>query len=113
MEILSADEHGVRTLRLIGNFEPFEVARFEALIDESIAAGHVQIVIDAAHVQLVCSAALSAFLRAQVILSECGGDLVFAQLPHFATTLFHTLGLDRRIHCTDTVAQGAEFYAAS
>ena len=112
MELLAADERGVRTLRLIGNFEPTDVARFEAVIEKSIEEGHVQLVVDAAHVQLVCSAALSAFLRAQAMLSGCDGDLVFAQLPHFATTLFRTLGLDRRIHCTDTLAQGAEFYAA-
>lgn len=112
MELLAADDNGVRTLRLLGNFEPTDVVRFEALVEQAVAEGHTRIVVDAAHVKLVCSAALSAFLRGQERLVEAGGDLVMAGMPHFAAELFQTLGLDRRIQCVETLQEASAIHNA-
>jgi anti-anti-sigma factor len=110
MELLATDADGVQTLRLVGNFEPTDVGRFESKIRRAIEGGCVRVVVDATDVQLVCSAALSAFLRAHVELRSREGDLVMAGLPSFAMELFETLGLDRRIPCYATVDLATEAF---
>ena len=113
MELLAADDQGVRVLRLLGSFEYTDAPRFSALVEESIEAGHTRLVVDAEHMRLVCSAAFSALLQARSRLDELGGGLVIAALPPFASEIFRTLGLDRKITSFETVAEGVAFHDAA
>lgn len=101
MEILKSDEDGIQVLHLVGNFDTTDVETFHAHVEESIDQQRFRVLVDAGQMRFINSTALGSLIRAQKRLQQYGGDLAIAALPSFASGVFKTLGLDRKIRCFD------------
>ena len=109
MEILSATEEGIRFLGFVGAFDTPEVEGFQAHVDGSIDEQLFKIVINLGQMSFINSTALGALIRAQKRLNQYGGDLALAEPSAFATGVFKTLGIDRKIRCFKSEAEGVEY----
>ncbi len=101
MDIVSSHEDGIQTLTLVGNFDTTDVDTFHAHVEESIDQQAFRVLVDAGQMRFINSTALGSLIRAQKRLQQYGGDLAIALLPSFASGVFKTLGLDRKIRCFD------------
>lgn len=109
MEILRSDEDGIRTLRLVGNFDTTDVETFHAHVEEALDGQCFRVLVDAADMRFINSTALGSLIRAQKRLQQYGGDLAISSLPSFAGRVFKTLGLDRKIRCFEAAAEAASY----
>lgn len=109
MEILSATEDGVRYLGFVGAFDTPEVDGFQAHVDSAIDEQIFKIVINLGQMSFINSTALGALIRAQKRLNQYGGDLALAEPSPFASGVFKTLGIDRKIRCFAAEAQAVEY----
>lgn len=109
MEILSATEEGVRYLGFVGAFDTPEVDGFQAHVDSAIDEQIFKIVINLGQMSFINSTALGALIRAQKRLNQYGGDLALAEPSAFASGVFKTLGIDRKIRCFAAEAQAVEY----
>ena len=109
MEILSSHAGGIQALHLIGNFDATAVETFRAHVEESIDARRFRVLVDAEQVRFINLAAFRSLIRAQKRLQQYGGDLAIATLPSFASGVFKTVGLDRKIRCFDAADQAQEY----
>jgi anti-anti-sigma factor len=109
MEILSATEDGVRFLGFVGAFDTPEVDGFQAHVDSAIDEQVFKVVINLGQMSFINSTALGALIRAQKRLNQYGGDLALAEPSAFATGVFKTLGIDRKIKCFKSEAEAVEY----
>jgi anti-anti-sigma factor len=109
MEILSATEDGVRFLGFVGAFDTPEVEAFQAHVDSSIDEQLFKVVINLGQMSFINSTALGALIRAQKRLNQYGGDIALAEPSAFASGVFKTLGIDRKIRCFPTEAEAVEY----
>jgi len=109
MEILSATEDGVRFLGFVGAFDTPEVDGFQAHVDSSIDEQVFKVVINLGQMSFINSTALGALIRAQKRLNQYGGDLALAEPSAFASGVFKTLGIDRKIKCFKSEAEAVEY----
>ena len=109
MEILSATEDGVRFLGFVGAFDTPEVDSFQAHVDAAIDEQVFKVVINLAQMSFINSTALGALIRAQKRLNQYGGDLAMAEPSAFASGVFKTLGIDRKIKCFGSEADSVEY----
>jgi anti-anti-sigma factor len=109
MEILSATEDGVRFLGFVGAFDTPEVDGFQAHVDSAIDEQVFKVVINLGQMSFINSTALGALIRAQKRLNQYGGDLALAEPSAFATGVFKTLGIDRKIRCFKSEAEAVEY----
>ena len=109
MEILSATEEGVRFLGFVGAFDTPEVDAFQAHVDSAIDEQVFKVVINLGQMSFINSTALGALIRAQKRLNQYGGDLALAEPSAFATGVFKTLGIDRKIRCFKSEAEAVEY----
>jgi len=109
MEILRSDDDGIRILRLVGNFDTRDVETFHAHVEEAIDAQYFRVLVDAEQMRFINSTALGSLIRAQKRLQQYGGDLAICALPSFASGVFKTLGLDRKIRCFDGSEQASSY----
>ncbi len=99
MEILSATDDGIHVLHLVGNFDTTDVDTFHAHIEGAVDNQQFKVLVDTSQMKFINSTALGSLIRAQKRLQQYGGDLAVAELPTFASGVFKTLGLDRKIRC--------------
>jgi anti-anti-sigma factor len=109
MEILRSDDDGIRTLRLVGNFDTTDVETFHAHIEEAIDEQCFRVLVDSEQMRFINSTALGSLIRAQKRLQQYGGDLAICALPSFAGRVFKTLGLDRKIRCFDSDGEASNY----
>lgn len=109
MEILSSYADGIQSLHLVGNFDTTDVETFHAHVEESIDGQKFRVLVDAEQMRFINSTALGSLIRAQKRLQQYGGDLAIANLPSFASGVFKTLGLDRKIRCFDAADQATDY----
>jgi anti-anti-sigma factor len=109
MEILSATEEGVRYLGFVGAFDTPEVDSFQAHIDSSIDEQFFKVVINLGRMTFINSTALGALIRAQKRLNQYGGDLALAEPSSFASGVFKTLGIDRKIKTFTNESDAVEY----
>jgi len=109
MEILSATEEGVRFLGFVGAFDTPEVDSFQAHVDSAIDEQVFKVVINLGRMSFINSTALGALIRAQKRLNQYGGDLALAEPSAFASGVFKTLGIDRKIKCFPAEAAAVEY----
>jgi len=109
MEILSATEDGVRFLGFVGAFDTPEVDGFQAHVDSAIDEQVFKVVINLGQMSFINSTALGALIRAQKRLNQYGGDLALAEPSAFASGVFKTLGIDRKIKCFKSEAESVEY----
>ena len=109
MEILSATEEGVRFLGFVGAFDTPEVDAFQAHVDGAIDEQVFKVVINLGQMSFINSTALGALIRAQKRLNQYGGDLALAEPSAFASGVFKTLGIDRKIKCFASEAASVEY----
>jgi anti-anti-sigma factor len=109
MEILSATEDGIRYLGFVGAFDTPEVDAFQAHVDSAIDEQLFKVVINLGRMSFINSTALGALIRAQKRLNQYGGDLALAEPSTFATGVFKTLGIDRKIKCFPAEADAVEY----
>jgi anti-sigma B factor antagonist len=109
MEILSATEEGIRFLGFVGAFDTPEVDGFQAHVDSAIDEQLFKVVINLGQMSFINSTALGALIRAQKRLNQYGGDLALAEPSSFATGVFKTLGIDRKIKCFGNEADAVEY----
>ncbi len=109
MEILSATEEGVRFLGFVGAFDTPEVDAFQAHVDSAIDEQVFKVVINLARMSFINSTALGALIRAQKRLNQYGGDLALAEPSAFASGVFKTLGIDRKIKCFAAESAAVEY----
>src|SRR5210317_1421282 len=99
MEILSAFDDGIHVLHLVGNFDTTDVDTFHAHIEGAVDNQQFKVLVDTSQMRFINSTALGSLIRAQKRMQQYGGDLAVAELPSFASGVFKTLGLDRKIRC--------------
>jgi len=109
MEILSATEDGVRFLGFVGAFDTPEVDGFQAHVDSAIDEQVFKVVINLGQMSFINSTALGALIRAQKRLNQYGGDLALAEPSAFASGVFKTLGIDRKIKCFKSEAEAVDY----
>lgn len=109
MEILRSTEGDIVQLYFEGDFDIPDVDDFEAHVDEAVEAQRFKLLVDGTRMRLINSTAIQALLRAQSRLKEGGGDLAVAGISPFITSVFATLGIDRRIRCFPGEAQALEW----
>lgn len=109
MEILSATEDGVRFLGFVGAFDTPEVEGFQAHVDSAIDEQVFKVVINLGQMSFINSTALGALIRAQKRLNQYGGDLALAEPSAFASGVFKTLGIDRKIKCFKSESESVEY----
>jgi anti-anti-sigma factor len=109
MEILNATEEGIRYLGFVGAFDTPEVDAFQAHVDSAIDEQFFKVVINLGRMTFINSTALGALIRAQKRLNQYGGDLALAEPSAFASGVFKTLGIDRKIKCFSAEADAVEY----
>lgn len=109
MEILSATEEGIRFLGFVGAFDTPEVDGFQAHVDGAIDEQIFKVVINLGQMSFINSTALGALIRAQKRLNQYGGDLALAEPSAFASGVFKTLGIDRKIKTFKSEAEAVEY----
>lgn len=111
MEIVRSTESGVAVVGIVGDFDTPDVPAFEEAVASAIRGGGPRVVVDAARVRFVGSTALGSLVRAQQALHDAGGDIALAAMPRFASCVFRTLGLGRKIRTFPTVGEAAAWLA--
>ncbi len=109
MEVLSATEEGIRFLGFVGAFDTPEVDGFQAHVDGAIDEQIFKVVINLGQMSFINSTALGALIRAQKRLNQYGGDLALAEPSAFASGVFKTLGIDRKIKTFKSEAEAVEY----
>jgi anti-anti-sigma factor len=77
-----------------GRLDAVTVPSLEAVIDEHLAAGHIQLVIDLAGVTYISSSGLRALLRARRQTQSRGGDVVLCDMSVRVTEVFDMIGFN-------------------
>lgn len=109
MDMERSDDGGIRRLRLSGNFDTTDVEGFLAYIEEAIDDRCYLVLIDAANMRFINSTALGSLIKAQKRLQQFDGDLSVCTLPAFVSSVFKTLGLDRKIRCFREEGEAEEY----
>lgn len=109
MEMERSDDGGIRRLRLIGNFDTTDVEGFLAHIEEAIDDRCYLVLIDATDLRFINSTALGSLIKAQKRLQQFTGDLSACTLPAFVSSVFKTLGLDRKLRCFRERGEAEEY----
>ena len=109
MDIIGTTEDGILRLAFAGNFDTTDVEAFHSHVEGAVDAQQFKVLVDAAGMNFINSTALGALLRAQKRLQQYGGDLAVSGLTEFAAGVFRTLGLDRKVRCFDSAADGVAY----
>jgi anti-anti-sigma factor len=110
MKIRDTCEAGVHVLHMEGDFGGDTAESLYAHLDQAIDRQHFRVVLDAQGVGAVTSGALVALVRARKRLLALGGGLAIAHLPPAAFDALHSVGLDRRVTCFDTVDEAVSHF---
>ena len=75
-----------------GRLDAVTVPEFETVLDQSLAAGHLRLVVDLVDVTYVSSSGLRALLRARRQAQAGGGDVVLCDMNPRVREVFEMIG---------------------
>jgi anti-sigma B factor antagonist len=90
--VTAADEGSVRVLALDGYLDAHTAPQFEGAIQNEMAAGHLQLVVDCARLTYISSAGLGVFMSFIEEIREKGGDIKLCGLVPKVYQVFEVLG---------------------
>ncbi len=114
MDISARTIQGVHVLKLNGKLhlgEPVEHLR--VMIDQFMAAGENQIVLDMAEVPLLDSSGIGALVKTLTSLKQKGGDLKLVQPTKFTIQTLRMIGVLNLFQVFDTEAAAVEAFGTA
>lgn len=114
MQITAEPRENYTVLHLRGEFDTFYCSHLQKEIDELLAAGVSNIVLNMRLVKFINSTALGAIIKASKIVAGAGGKLLISRPSAFCRDILEKVGLDRvvPVHDSDEAA-GAAFASAA
>ncbi|MBN1680578.1 MAG: STAS domain-containing protein [Anaerolineae bacterium] len=89
---------GVHVIEVIGRMDGDTSPGVGERLDEAIAAGHNQLVLDLGSVDYISSPGLREIVRVYKLVYQGGGDLRIANVSERVMTVFELAGLDTTLH---------------
>jgi anti-sigma B factor antagonist len=94
-------------LQPTGRLNMVAAPAFKDLVEETVAAGRVRIVVDLGEVTFIDSSGLGALIAGLKTARQAGGDLRIADIPEQVMTVLRLTNLDRVLRAHTTVAEAS------
>jgi len=94
-------------LQPTGRLNMVAAPAFKDLVEETVAAGQVRIVVDLGEVTFIDSSGLGALIAGLKTARQAGGDLRIADIPEQVMTVLRLTNLDRVLRAHATVAEAS------
>jgi anti-sigma B factor antagonist len=94
-------------LQPTGRLNMVAAPAFKDLVEETVAAGQVRIVVDLGEVTFIDSSGLGALIAGLKTARQAGGDLRIADIPEQVMTVLRLTNLDRVLRAHTTVAEAS------
>jgi stage II sporulation protein AA (anti-sigma F factor antagonist) len=106
--ITSSAENGVILIEVEGEVDAHTAHKLDKALNDQLAQGHSQLVLDASGMGYISSAGLRAIIFAQRELDQRGGQVRVCGLNAQVRRIFEMAGLDECLHLSDTRREAME-----